>query len=87
MATSVKSETARMNGKAIAARSEAVKKLTEKYPDEFGQLLREERVNRGLSPESGGESNRELLARLTKAREREAKILATLQARGVETPE
>lgn len=87
MASATKSEVARLNGKAITARSEAVKKLQEKYPEEFAQLLRDERVKAGLAPESGGESARDMLARLEKAREKEAKLIADLKARGVAIPE
>jgi hypothetical protein len=85
-ASPAQTEIHRMNGKAIAARSQAMKRLIEAYPEEFGGYLVEERTSRGLSPTSGGESTNELIARVEKA---EAKLKAareTLAARGVTAP-
>lgn len=86
MATETKTSP-RMNGKAISARSEAVKRLVEAHAEEFGTLLVEERTSRGLAPESGGESTRELEERLRKYEEKAAKMKETLAARGVSTDE
>lgn len=82
-ATAPSAASRQANGQAIAARAEAVKKLVANHADEFGKILSAERIGRGLSAESGGQSTNELLARQTKAQEKLDKIKADLAARGV----
>jgi hypothetical protein len=72
-----------MNGQAIAARSAAVASLIEAHKDEFGTALADERKKRGLAEVAGGESTKKLEDRLAKIKEREAKVMAELEKRGV----
>lgn len=63
----------------------AFKLLMSRHEDEFKRLYRSERLLRGLpaDPKDAAESTEALLAKLDRVREREAKYLARLAARGV----
>lgn len=81
MATATQSD--KMNGQAIAARSEAVKILISKHSDEWTKLLAEERTKRGLSATAGGESTKALEDRAAKLRAKLEKAEQELKERGV----
>lgn len=83
MATATTPATDKMNGQAIAARSEAVKSLIAKYPEEYAEILKAERLKRGLSAVGGGESTKALEERRAKLLEKLKKAEAELTERGV----
>lgn len=84
MAASKQTQDRLANGKAIAARSEAVRALILAHADEFGQLLTAQRVSRGLPAEAGGDSTKELQVRLEKIQAKEKKLKEDLAARGIQ---
>lgn len=81
--TTVKTEDRRLNGLAISANADAVKKLKENHSEEFGALLREARVALGLAAEAGGESTKKIQDRYNRQMEKLQKLQEELAQRGV----